>query len=146
MTSEAAGPPPCEVRIHPDLALAEFIWSGTLNLETLLAAYDEAAAHPDWRPHFNRLSLYADDLPGTDFDYETVQSIRQGLDAWQAKNAPGQHVRAASVVASPFNGVVAAIWQALSRDSEGVTVMVFRSRDTALDWLAEEPADTPVTG
>lgn len=146
MISEAAGSSPCEVRIHPHLHLAEFRWTGTLNLQTLLAAYDEAAAHPDWRPHFNRLSLYADDLPGTDFDYETVQSIRQGLDDWQVKNAPDQHVRAASVVASPFNGVVAAIWQALSRDSEGVTVKVFRSRDTALDWLVAEPSDTPVAG
>lgn len=146
MTSEAAGLSPCEVRIHPDLNLVEFRWTGTLNLETVLAAYDEAAAHPDWRPHFNRLSLYADDLPGSDFDYETVQLIRQGLDDWQAKNAPGQHVRAASVVGSPFNGVVAAIWQALSRDSEGVTVQVFRSRDAALDWLAAEPSDTPDKG
>ncbi|WP_323760832.1 hypothetical protein [Maricaulis sp.] len=144
MISDPGGPAPCEVRVDAGLGLVEFNWTGPVNLGTVLAAYDRAAAHPDWRPNFNRLSVYADDLPGSDLDFDTVQSIRQGLDAWQATNAPGQHVRAASVVASPFNGVLAAVWQALSRDSDGVTVEVFRSRGAALDWLVAGSSDTPV--
>lgn len=135
MTSEASSTKPCEVVIHRERAVAEFVWRGEISLETILAAYDEAAAHPDWRPHFNRLSVYADDLPGDGADFDIVKAVRDGIDDWQARNAPGQHIHAANVVASPFNDALAAVWETLSRDSPGVTVQIFRGRDAALDWL-----------
>ena len=79
MTSEASSTKPCEVVIHRERAVAEFVWRGEISLETILAAYDEAAAHPDWRPHFNRLSVYADDLPGDGADFDIVKPCATGL-------------------------------------------------------------------
>ncbi|WP_291843679.1 hypothetical protein [Maricaulis sp.] len=135
MTSDRAGNGRNEVRIHAEAGFAEFVWRGEINRDTLMDAYDRAAAHLEWRPYFNRLSVFEVDMSVGDVDFDAVREIRQAVDDWQAQHAPGERIYAANLVLSPFAEVLASVWAALPRDSDRLCVQVFRTRPAALEWL-----------
>jgi len=135
VTSEAGPERPYEIAVHPDREFFELVWRGQVGLETIRAAYAEVAAHPDWKPHFNRLVVYTADAEIGDVEFADLNSIKAALASWQADHAPGQHLFGANVVETDFFDALGAVWETLSKDNEALTVRIFKARDAAVDWL-----------
>ena len=143
MTSEAESTRPYEISVYPDRGFFELVWRGRIGLDTVRAAYAEVVAHPDWKPHFNRLVAYKAQAEVGDIELSDIDAIKTELIGWQADHAPGQHLFGANVVESPFFDALGAVWEALSRDNEDLTVRVFKARDAAVDWLDEVARSAP---
>lgn len=135
MTSDAPVGPPYEISVHPDRGFFELVWHGQIGLDAVRDAYADVAAHPDWKPHFNRLVVYTAEADLDDMTFADIDAIKTALSDWQADHAPGHSLFGANVVESPFFDALGAVWEALYQGNETLTVRIFKARDAATDWL-----------
>lgn len=143
MTSEDMDGRPYEIHVHPERGFFELVWRGRIGADAVRDAYADVAAHPDWKPHFNRLIVYKAEAEIGDVEFADLDAVKTALADWQAHHAPGHHLYGANVVESPFFDALGAVWANLSRDNEALTVRIFKARDAAVDWLENVARSAP---
>ncbi|WP_300542599.1 hypothetical protein [Maricaulis sp.] len=128
-------PATARFRFDHEREIVEIIWSGALSAEAVMRMLDQLAAHPEWKPHYNRLVTYTSELAPGHVDFEALQAFKRVQDRWHAEHIPGEFIHAANVYTLDAMAALVRVWEVLTEKGPYFQVRGFRTREEAVAWL-----------